>query len=349
MDMLRPKISVIIPVYNSEKYLKRCLDTVINQTLQDIEIILVDDGSKDQSGNMCDEIRTTDKRVKVIHQPNSGAGSARNNGLKIATGEYISFVDSDDYIKTDMYEKLYGYIKKNEVETCIFGYHKVRDGIVFFTRTNDICGIYKGQEVFTHIFLNVLGTEPSYRNDFRLLWQSPCLSLYSLDLIKKYCISFPSEGEFVSFSEDLLFNIDYYFHSSNVAVLSEAFYFYSENPNSSTKSLMEDRFLKDVNLYKEQLRRIGNYLQNQELLNKVDERLKRTFLGDTRSTIIGICRFFSYKEGRERIIKICDNPTLQDVLRSYPWQKNPIKYRIFNYLLEKRMILLLYILGRYKK
>ena len=97
-------ISIIIPVYNVEKYLERCVKSVINQTYKNLEIILVDDGAKDNSGKMCDELSKLDSRIKVIHKENGGLSDARNFGLKIATGDYIGFVDSDDYIADDMYE-----------------------------------------------------------------------------------------------------------------------------------------------------------------------------------------------------------------------------------------------------
>ena len=100
-------ISIIVPVYNVEKYLKRCMDTLQNQTYENIEIILVDDGSPDDCQQLCDENARKDSRVKVIHKSNEGLGMARNSGFEIATGSYIVFVDSDDYVTEDMCEKLY--------------------------------------------------------------------------------------------------------------------------------------------------------------------------------------------------------------------------------------------------
>ena len=110
------KISVLIPVYNTEKYLRECVDSTISQTYSQLEIILVDDGSADNSGKICDEYAQNDKRVKVIHKPNGGLSSARNVGIDKATGEYIAFVDSDDYLKKDYVEKLLETIKKLQRE-----------------------------------------------------------------------------------------------------------------------------------------------------------------------------------------------------------------------------------------
>ena len=100
------KVSVIIPVYKVEEYLERCVQSVLNQTLKDIEIVLVDDGSPDNCPKMCDEFAKKDSRIKVVHKNNEGLGKARNSGLEVATGEYVAFVDSDDYVHPEMYEIL---------------------------------------------------------------------------------------------------------------------------------------------------------------------------------------------------------------------------------------------------
>ena len=99
-------VSVIVPVYNSEKYLNRCVDSILNQTYRSIELILVDDGSPDNSGRICDEYAEKDSRVRVIHKANAGVSAARNSGLEVASGDYATFVDSDDYIEPDMYSDM---------------------------------------------------------------------------------------------------------------------------------------------------------------------------------------------------------------------------------------------------
>ncbi len=109
-------ISIIVPVYNVEAYLKRCIESILNQTYKDIEIILVDDGSTDNSSKICDEYKNKDKRIKVIHKVNGGLSSARNRGLDIAKGKYIGFVDSDDYISPKMYEILYKELINNNAD-----------------------------------------------------------------------------------------------------------------------------------------------------------------------------------------------------------------------------------------
>ncbi|HEL7541574.1 TPA: glycosyltransferase, partial [Enterococcus faecalis] len=123
-----PKISIIVPVYNVEKYLEKCVRSILAQTFTDFELILVDDGSPDSSGAMCDQFAEQDERVKVIHKENGGLSDARNAGIEIATGEYLGFVDSDDYIADDMYELLYTNIVKEDADLSICGIYDVYEG-----------------------------------------------------------------------------------------------------------------------------------------------------------------------------------------------------------------------------
>ena len=129
LEFSKGLISVIVPVYNMEKYLAHCMDTILNQTYRNLEIILVDDGSTDMSVQMCDDYAKTDSRVKVIHKINGGLSDARNAGLKIATGEYIGYVDSDDWIEYDMYEKMYNACLENEAQVAVCRYSCEEDNI----------------------------------------------------------------------------------------------------------------------------------------------------------------------------------------------------------------------------
>lgn len=135
------KISVVIPVYNVEKYLSECLDSVINQTYKDLQIILVDDGSTDFSGKICDVYAEKDNRIIVVHQKNAGAGAAKNTGLKLIDGDYFSIIDSDDYIELDMYEKMVNSLEKYnaDIVQCLFRNVYVNDS---FDRKYKIKGNY---------------------------------------------------------------------------------------------------------------------------------------------------------------------------------------------------------------
>lgn len=116
------KVSVIVPVYNSRKYLKECIESIINQDLEEIELILVNDGSTDNSLDICQKYAMKDSRIKIIDKPNGGVSSARNAGILAASGEYIGFVDSDDWIQSEMYSNMYKNIKETGSDICICNY-----------------------------------------------------------------------------------------------------------------------------------------------------------------------------------------------------------------------------------
>lgn len=121
-----PEISIIVPVYKVEKYLRRCINSILKQTFSDFELILVDDGSLDNSGNICDEYAECDKRIQVIHKNNGGVSSARNIGIQIASGNFLAFVDSDDFIEADMYEKLHDISREYDADIVMCGINSCR-------------------------------------------------------------------------------------------------------------------------------------------------------------------------------------------------------------------------------
>jgi len=124
---LFPKISVIVPVYNVEKYIERCIQSLLNQTYNNLEILLIDDGSSDKSGTICDEYELIDKRIRAIHKPNGGVSESRNKGIDIATGDYLAFVDSDDFLHPEMYETLYRNISEINADISICAFTNVYD------------------------------------------------------------------------------------------------------------------------------------------------------------------------------------------------------------------------------
>lgn len=140
--MNEPKVSVIIPVYNVEKHLEKCLDSVIGQTYPNLEIILIDDGSKDRSGAICDAYAAKDARIVCVHQENAGVSRARNRGIELGSGDYYHFLDSDDYVDLDMYEYLLTQIEQNHAEAIGFGYFVTYpDREIAHARPPEHCGV----------------------------------------------------------------------------------------------------------------------------------------------------------------------------------------------------------------
>ncbi|MBR2289251.1 MAG: glycosyltransferase family 2 protein [Clostridia bacterium] len=147
-------VSIIVPVYNVEKYLARCVETIMAQTYQNIEIILVDDGSKDNSGKMCDEFASQDSRIKVIHKENGGISDVRNQGMKVATGDYIGFVDSDDYIAEDMFETLVNLLEENDADISIVSFYEYYNGILLGVRKNEEKEIMSKTEAIKELLID---------------------------------------------------------------------------------------------------------------------------------------------------------------------------------------------------
>lgn len=174
MEYKEAMISVIIPIYNAELYLNRCIESVLHQTYSNLEVILVDDGSTDHSGEICDSYRETDKRVKVIHQENGGPSLARNRGLRLAKGEYIGFIDSDDYMAGDMYETLLAYMQDDVDITCcgrICVFSKGRSKLQYLSKTKK----YTREEALVEVLL------------IRNISSSVCTKLFRRALFEKIC------------------------------------------------------------------------------------------------------------------------------------------------------------------
>lgn len=156
-----PMISVIVPVYNVEKYIRKCIESIIKQTYHNLEIILVDDGSTDNSGMICDDYAKRDKRIQVIHKKNEGLSDARNSGIKICKGDYIGFIDGDDWIAKDMYEFLYQTLTKYHADVAVCGHYLEGDdgvydsenaegGLKVYNSREAVCAVVKDKEIHSY-------------------------------------------------------------------------------------------------------------------------------------------------------------------------------------------------------
>lgn len=238
------KMSVIVPVYNVEDYLERCIDSLIHQTLEEIQIILVDDGSTDSSPSICDAYAREDQRVLVIHKENEGQGIARNHGLAKAMGEYVCFLDSDDYYELNTCEVLYKHLKETNVDLCCYGYQiDDKDGNLV-RRPLIREKIYQGQEVSADFILHYFGDLPE---DDNLRGFSACMSAFRTSIIKEKNLEFPSERKVLS--EDTIFSLEFCKHAKGVATLPQVFYHYCQNAESFSQGYRKDKFIKTKILY----------------------------------------------------------------------------------------------------
>lgn len=263
-----PKVSIIVPVYNSETYLKRCLDSLLNQTLKDIEIIVVNDGSTDNSLTIINNYKNY---IKIInHHKNEGIGKSRNDALKIAASEYIGFVDSDDYIAPNMYENYYNYAQKNQLDIVTGHYYKVIN--------NNI-----------QLFKNLTFEIGNYKNNLKLINLidlGPCNKMFKSNIIKNNNIKFEETLKF----EDVPFVLKNLYHAKAVGHINEAYYYYCIRNKSETTTIdkrTKDIFkiLENINKYYQEfneeleylnIREITTYLVKQK--NQKHKTLKKEFI-----------------------------------------------------------------------
>ena len=225
------EISVIIPVYNTGQYLEKCLDSVLTQQFKNWECLLIDDGSTDGSGSICDRYVERDNRFKVFHIANSGVSFARNLGIKYASGKYIAFIDSDDTVDKGYLTGLYNAMIKEQPELVVCGMKLVHSsGIEVNTAT-------KG--------LVIIGNEDADRFvelNRKFLLYGPVVKLYHSDIIKNNNIRFPSG---VQFGEDLMFNLKYLEYVTRIFVSGSSGYNYRILPAGSLSSSMHSRNIKN--------------------------------------------------------------------------------------------------------
>jgi glycosyltransferase involved in cell wall biosynthesis len=225
-------ISIIIPVYNSENTLRRCLDSILSQTFRNFECIIVDDGSTDKSLSICNSYSQSDKRIKVIHQNNAGVSSARNTGLNNSLGEYIAFVDSDDLVLPEMYQFLFGAITQNNADIICCGYsHRGKKYVApdFFYSENQAKAVFdlKKAELFDYI------------------WNK----LYKKDILDINNIRFSPDQ---SFGEDILFNLKYFSVIHTMLNIQKVLYIYTYNFDSVSKKRpsLEKSYFRFINVSK---------------------------------------------------------------------------------------------------
>lgn len=342
--MTTPKVSIVVPVYNTEKYLTRCLESIKKQTLTEIEIIIVDDGSKENCSALCDKLASEDRRIKVIHKENQGLGYARNTGLDAASGEYVGFVDSDDYIEPEMYESMYNTASKNNSDLVVSGICFVggntfgKDGEYVKKTYFDTDTLFQGKESMKNLMLGVAGALPHEKDDSRY-GASVCKNLFRLSVIKENNLKFLSEREILS--EDTLFMIDY-IQSSNKAVgINRADYCYCRNGESLSKSYNSTRFEKSLIFLKELEKKVAVTATKNEYgiyLDRLTQGFGRVLCSQeivhARDNKIG------YGILKRRLKEICTQKEIAHVLKSYPWYKLPVKQAVFAFTMKYKLFLM---------
>jgi len=244
------KISVIVPVYNTEKYLKECLDTIINQTLKEIEIILINNGSTDRSGEILDYYKNCDNRIKIIeNKKNITAGAARNQGLEVATGEYLSFLDSDDYFELNMLEEVYEKCKSGNTDIGIF------DATAFDNQTKESLWEVRAPYFLIKRFEEIIYTNKCKDVLFNI--SQPCAwnKIFKTDFIKREDIKFQD----IFAGNDLFFVCKALLLSNSISYINKSFLHYRQNRNESLTTVRNKKATSFYSVFKYTKKELSQY------------------------------------------------------------------------------------------
>ena len=338
---MQAKVSVIVPVYQAAAYLDRCVTSLLGQTLTDLEIILVDDGSTDGSGRLCDDFARREPRVRTVHQENGGVCAARNAGIRMAGGAYVGFVDADDYVLPEMYQQLYAAAAAYDADLVLSGIRHM-NGILF-----DDAGceeikyqfpaltVFEGKEPLEELLLGSIGALPGEPEDSRYGY-SACKNLYRRTLLGPGGAQFPQGRTAVL--EDLLFLIDLIPRCSRAVGVPGAYYCYCRNGSSVSKSFYGQRMGQLMAMLREAERQLADFLPEERYRLQIDREIQAGGrLACIQEAAHGREAGLSGRQVRKRLRQICRDETLSAALRRYPWWKLPWMQAAFAFTLRFRL------------
>ena len=297
-----PKLSVIVPVYNTEKYLRECIDSILAQTFTDFELILVNDGSTDGSGAICDEYAGKDPRIQVIHQQNGGATVARRSGVRIARGKYITFVDSDDLIDTDMYRIM---LEQESADIQICNMCKFSKDSLYEIKCWINSGSYDKlmlvEKFYPTMLFDYVQCQPA-------LPPSLCNKLIRADIIRNVI---ENVADSITYGEDALCSYACILNAERICVTDQQLYFYRDNPESVSNVYNKQMFAALSTLGREMERLF--IAQNCDMRSQIYGYLARHSLECIRNELLyhtGV----AFKEKKNRINRFLDDPLLKKSL-----------------------------------
>lgn len=299
-----PKVSVIVPVYKTEQFLDKCINCLINSTLKEIEIILVDDGSPDNSPKICDYYATKDSRIKVIHQQNGGLSNARNVGINAAQGEYICFIDSDDFVSPDMFDKMYNLSETHNLDIASCGYSKVDlNGNIISLNPHPYSDLILSKPEINKMLESAHKTQVIW-----YVWRN----MYKKRIILENNIFFNEE---LKFAEDSIFNLYSFAYAKRIGVLEDLLYFYRDAPNSLTsrkgKTYLEENLIRQYCEKKE-------YYKMFQIENLIKSDLKPYIVEHQLPMLLSNAMFLDDKISKfERIRGILKLEMIRDSLKDY--------------------------------
>ena len=332
-----PLISIIIPVYNTASYLRECVDSVLNQTYENLEILLIDDGSTDDSGRICDEYASQDSRIVVRHKENRGLAHTRNMGMAMARGEYIMFVDSDDWIDGDMCSAMMAARAEYKVQAVMCSYVREYPGrslpktvspvdLVFDNRTllRRLCGL-EGEEL----------RHPENLDNYNMM----CGKIYPASALKGICVT---DNKLIGPSEDLLFNLESFAVIDSMVYINRSCYHYRRSIVTSISGAYKPELEKQWNhLYDTIARFIADNCLGEGYAAALNNRIALNVLGLGINCLQGREGFLKKYKNLNRVIT---TPRRRAALKQLPLKHMPLHWKLFYFSARHKLTLLLYLL-----
>lgn len=318
---MMPKVSIVVPIYGVERYLKNCVDSLIHQTLQDIEIILIDDGSPDKCGEIAEQYAKLDSRIKVIHQKNGGLGPARNTGITAANGEYIGFVDSDDWTNKNMFERLYKTAIDTNADIVVSGHCDWSDGKIIRTKRHPLAGkTFTDRAEIDEIRKNLYGRSVDDK-ETDAFPMSVWIAIYKRTLITDNHLTFQN-----IISEDVIFNIFAYKCANKITFTGDTDYCYrNENQPSIMRSFTENK-LKNYEDYLMMLMKVVSTEKDPDCLMRV----KRAAINCCRLYVGQVADSGLTVSEKKRFIDLfAKSKIVRECWENYPINRLPFQQRIF--------------------
>lgn len=332
-------VSVVIPAHNVEKYIDRCIKSILAQTYSNIEIIVIEDSSIDNTGVICDNYSINNSNIIVKHVQNKSAGKSRNTGIELAKGKYIIFVDSDDYIENNMIEKLTKEISNNKVSAVFCAYNEIgaKNNTIF--KYGEAIHIYDKEQIRNELIYNVIYVEDREKElPLYAVWAG----IYDLDIIKKEKIRFLNEDK--CYSEDSIFNFEFLCKANVAITINEPLYNYNiENENSICNN-----YNKRFNYLEEWKNHIIDLAKENCIYNsKLNDKIAKMYLD---CTIISIKQEIfatnnNFADKKKEVLKIINQPIIINMLQNKENFKGKSKNKkIILYMMKYKFITLIYFL-----
>lgn len=332
-----PKLSIIVPVYNAENYLDECIKSIINQTIRDIEILLIDDGSSDKSLSVCQKYEKIDSRIHVISHENSGAGKTRDLGVWSCKGDYIGFVDADDWVDNDMFESMYNTAIKNNVDVVRCNTKLHRNGKIEERWNPPYCNkVLNREDIEKKIIPLLIAPEKEKNYDHRLLRGCVC-AIYKRDIIINNNIHFTD----LKSGEDVLFAIDVMLKSNGMVILPNPYYHYMfYNNDSLSKSASSITSSQRSELRRQMVKRLEHTSGYEIIVDRWKQEDRRLVYLDVRiiSVYAGIN---SRKERIKQLRNLLNDDAARNAFKDKIDKKLPIQMYALYMLIKYRMALIL--------